>query len=436
MVTFTFSSVVPLLMLWCLLHGTVEASPIHVLHDKVVHHGNISTTVPISYGDTPQATHITFTQEKANEFMNAKPDELKDFFQEISNAMNSAAQQFKENKPRDGMATLVTSHIIDINNVFGNAGKDILAKNATLRQSTDEMFSTLNITFPDEMTKHQMFMALGVAGVNSGGIAIQGMLTREVFEQNKVLKYSFRGYAMAERMLGLGEATDFEDALKKVEPEFVLITNASIFAACSLALVALAHVMKFAGELMEKIGSTIIAGTIIGVLTGIAAMVILALLSFEKAIGGYIVNSSDEDLINGSVYVKQGQMMYLPSPTLPGRPLMTYKNEKNQLVHGTGVSVTIFQARKTKLSFVGSEGAITYKSRDASKEYIFAWNSPNVIFGSDNTCNVGYSGTAADLVKNIGKSGSVTKTFPVGKASCQVSSERDQVEYARFSYFT
>ena len=333
------------------------------------------------------------------------------------------------------MATLSTSHILDINNSIGNAGKDILAKNVTLRKSADDMFARLNITFSDEMTKHQLLMSLGVGGISADGVAISGMMTREVFEQSGVLKWTFKAYNMASRYVSLGLASDIEQGLDLAKLDIGEIIQSSIVAAMAVAI-SFGFARFLAG--LRSIG-TYTLGDIFGVVCNLVGFVMIQLALFialeAKEVSGYIVNDSDEDLTGSSAYLGSGVMKLSPSPHLPERHKMTYMDDKKEMVEGIGVSVTLFYARKSMGTVAGTVGAISYQSSDLSKTYIFDWDGTENPFGAQNFCNVASSGTGEELVKNIGNLHKASKSFPTGEATCEVSASKQLPFYAKFAYW-
>ena len=415
-----------ILMFLCLLHALVESSPIIAHHGEAVHHGNISSTVPLYYEENPTPIYITVTKTKSDEINDANPDELNVLFKDLTNSVRSASNFFQENRPSDAIATLATSHIIDFNGVLADAGKKILAQNATLKQSADDMFTKLNMTFSDENTKHQMFVALGVGGVTAGGLAIEGMMTREVFEQNDVLKWTFKAYNMAKRSVALGEAKDIPEGLEVIRPELArfgvllasLIIDTVLFAGAVIILV----VKEFSQVLTKYLLSA-------SFLTFAALSVFIVFLCHDSSIGGVILNNSDEDFTSGSVYVKHGDMKNSPSLFIPKAQTFTYLNAKNEPVSGEGKNLATFAAVKHDPSIFGTTGAISYQNKDGSRKYIFAWHGQQ-------SCNVASSGTGKDLVDSIGDSLTVKKKFPGGNANCTLTSTTDTGGIVRFVYNT
>ena len=402
-----------ILMIACLLHALVEASPIKTHLGKAVHHGNISSTVPLYYGENPSPVYFTVTKQKREEIRDASPEALKVILEDLTTSVDCASNFFKQNRPSDAIHILATSHIMDVNGAFADAGKKILAKNATLKKSADDMFSKLNITFPDENTKHQMFVAFSVGGVKAGGVTIKGMMTRDVFEQNNVLKYTFKAYDMAERYLELNQVKDINDGFTKalkglMDPALAI---GVIVLQTGLVLTAFSFIFKYfsAFDVMVLKGLSYVI------------VVLLALLQLflfaDVNVTGSMFNDTGEDLKLLSVYTTD-HMKTPPAVTVPKISSMSYLNENNELVKGKGHGMTIFVSEKALSTSFNAKGAVTYGSSDGSKTYISAWASD--ILGTKSYCNVAFSGTGKELVKKIGSSGSVTKTFKGRTGKCSV----------------
>ena len=412
-----------ILMLLCPFNALVESSPIFVHHGKAVHHGNISSTVPLYSEENPTPMYITLTKEKSDEINDANPEELQVLFQDLTSSVRSASKFFKENRPSDAIVTLATSHIIDFNGVLADAGKKILAQNATLKQSADDMFTRLNVTFPDENTKHQLFVALSVGGVTAGGLAIKGMMTREVFEQNDALKWTFKAYDIAKRYVALGEAKDIPEGLEIWKLDIKTDLGIAISVAAIALYISALVVISVKFILQES-------GLFLSVASTVALMVVL-LLDFtfilSTGVGGVITNNSDEDFTSGSIYVKHGDMKKSPPLFIPKTTTLTYLNEKNELVQGEAKNTAIFVAAKHVPSIYSTAGAISYQNNDGGRKYIFAWN------GAD-ACNVASSGTGKELVDNIGNLQTVVKNFPGGKANCTLSSATAEISIVKFAY--
>ena len=417
-----------ILMIACLLHALVEASPIKTHLGKAVHHENISSTVPLYYGENPSPVYFTVTKQKSEEIRDASPEALKVILQDLTTSVDCASNFFKQNRPSDAIHILATSHIMDVNGAFADAGKKILAQNATLKKSADDMFSKLNITFPDENTKHQMFVAFSVGGVKAGGVTIKGMMTREVFEQNNALKYTFKAYDMAERYVALGKAKTIYDGISLAEYALDVITTLAVSAAEIAVILTSAVILSevlLVSSIIRLIGATGIA------VLGLFLVLLNTYIFMPGVAAGYIINNSDEELTLFDTFIK-GDMYISPAKVLMKRSTMSYLNDDKELVQGDSNNVSLFIAEKNSFKALNTRGALTYLNKDGSKKFILAWSGRSML--SDNYCNVAFSGTGEDLVKNIGDLHKVSKHVAGGYASCLISSPAANFFRVKFIY--
>ena len=165
---------------------------------------------------------------------------------------------------------------------------------------------------------------------------------------------------------GLTTKTAFSIIAKRYESEGVY--TAAEFRSFRNAFLSTDGAMRLA-RVNAEVAS---APTFIGNFILVFAISLAVLILLEpKDIGAYIVNDSNEDFVNGIVYLKRGRIVKAPPPTLSRRKTIGYLKGK-QMFYGTGVSVALFRASKSDVSFVGTEGAVSYQSRDGDKKIIFA----------------------------------------------------------------